>query len=87
MAQKLSYVKLEQGGDMYFKRLLELRAQSKKTQKEIAKMVNCAVISYRRYEKGERTIPPSMLLILSDFYKVSVDYIVGETDSKERYKS
>ena len=87
MAQKLSYVKLEQGGDMYFKRLLELRAQSKNTQKEIAKMLNCAVISYRRYEKGERTIPPSMLLILSDFYKVSVDYIVGETDSKERYKS
>ena len=87
MAQKLSYVKLEQGGDMYFKRLLELRAQSKKTQKEIAKMLNCAVISYRPYEKGERTIPPSMLLILSDFYKVSVDYIVGETDSKERYKS
>lgn len=38
---------------------------------------------YSRYERGVLTIPVEHLLILADFYGVSVDYILGRTNEKK----
>ncbi|MEG0876526.1 MAG: transcriptional regulator, partial [Oscillospiraceae bacterium] len=38
-----------------------------------------------RYEKGIREIPVWALIKLSELYEVSVDYILGITDSPERH--
>lgn len=35
---------------------------------------------YRRYEKGTREIPVSVVMKLADFYHVSTDYLLGRTD-------
>lgn len=66
-------------------RLRALREDSDLTQREIAAMLNCSQVSYSHYEIGRRDIPIDYLVILADFYNVSVDYILGLTDSKQRY--
>ena len=66
-------------------RLRALREDSNLTQREIAAMLNCSQVSYSHYEIGRRDIPIDYLVILADFYNVSVDYILGLTESKQRY--
>ena len=36
-----------------------------------------------KYENGERVPPTETLMLLADFYGVSMDYIMGRTDRKE----
>jgi transcriptional regulator with XRE-family HTH domain len=36
-----------------------------------------------KFENGERTPPTETLMILADFYQVSIDYILCRTDKKE----
>ena len=67
---------------MRFQRLEDLRIDADKTQEEIAEVLNCQREVYRRYEKGIHEIPVWALIILSEYYKVSTDYILGLTDKK-----
>ena len=67
---------------MFFQRLADLRIDSDKTQQEIADLLECKREVYRRYEKGIHEIPVWALIILSEYYKVSTDYILGLTDKK-----
>ncbi len=62
---------------MQFQRLEDLRVDHDLTQKQVADILGCQREVYRRYEKGTRTIPVEFLLKLADYYKVSVDYLVG----------
>ena len=61
----------------HYKRIRDLREDSDKTQKDIAAMLNMQLTVYQRYERGEREIPLWAIIKLADFYKVSLDYIVG----------
>ncbi len=47
------------------------------TQKEIAALLGIDQRVYSTYETGKRDIPLSHLMVLADFYGVSVDYILG----------
>ena len=67
---------------MYFKRLRDLREDNDKLQKEIAKYLGVSQQYYSQYEQGNFTIPIELLIKLSKYYKVSVDYIVGISDEK-----
>lgn len=69
---------------MYFHRLRDLREDMDMNQTEIAKLLFTSQTVYSRYERGFQTIPVEHLIILADFYKVSVDYILGRTDKKEQ---
>ena len=64
---------------MYFKRIADLRIDNDLTQQNIADYLGCKREVYRRYEKGERTIPIDFLIKLADLYGVSVDYILEHT--------
>lgn len=64
---------------MYFPRLLDLRQDADKGQKEIAVLLGIDQRTYSNYETGKREIPVHHLITLADFYKVSIDYIVGRT--------
>lgn len=66
-------------------RLRALREDNDLTQREIAAVHNCSQVSYSHYEIGRRDIPLEFLIKLSDFYDVSVDYILGLTDVKQKY--
>ena len=70
---------------MKFQRIEDLRIDHDKTQQQIADLLGCQREVYRRYEQGTRSIPIDILIVLSDYYEVSIDYLVGKTDKKERY--
>ena len=69
-----------------YKRLRDLREDMELTQTQVAKMLGMSQTGYSKYETGENDIPTEVLIKLSRFYKTSIDYILGETDNRERYK-
>jgi len=68
---------------MHWKRIEDLRVDNDLTQQQVAEILNCQREVYRRYEKGTRELPLSYAIILSKYYVVSIDYIVGLTDKKD----
>ncbi len=71
---------------MIYRRIRDLREDNDLTQKELAKMLNCSQQVYSNYELGQRDIPTDILIKLSAFYKVSVDYILGVSDDPKMKK-
>ena len=69
---------------MIYKRIRDLREDKDLTQKDMAKALNCSQQVYSNYELGQRDIPTDILIKLSQFYKVSVDYILGLSDNPKR---
>ena len=65
------------------KRIRDLREDDDLTQEYIAKIVlNCTRSAYSKMEAGSRLISINDLIKLADFYKVSLDYLVGRVDNK-----
>lgn len=62
---------------MYFPRLRDLREDADKKQSEIAEVLGIDQRTYSNYETGKREIPVRHLITLADYYKVSIDFIVG----------
>ncbi len=62
---------------MQFQRIEDLRVDHDLTQQQVANILGCQREVYRRYEKGTRTIPVEFLIKLADYYKVTLDYLVG----------
>ena len=58
-------------------RLKDLREDTEKTQKEIAKVLKTTQQQYWRYETGERELKASQIIILCHYYNVSADYILN----------
>ena len=54
------------------------------TQLQIANYLKCSQRAYSHYENGEREIPLSILIALADYYKVSLDYLVGRNFPKSK---
>ena len=64
---------------MYFPRLLDLRQDADMTQKEVGALLGIDQRVYSSYETGKREIPVRHLILLADFYRTSIDYIVGRS--------
>ena len=62
---------------MILPRLRDLREDKDMKQKEIAGILGIDQRVYSTYETGKRDIPLRHLIVLADFYHVSVDYILG----------
>lgn len=60
--------------------LKKIRMQKDITQREVADGLGCSATVYSRYETGERQPSIEMLLKLSEFFGVSIDYIVGNRE-------
>ncbi len=69
-----------------YPRIRDLREDRDLKQRELADYLNCSQQVYSNYELGQRDIPSEMLIRLSRFYKVSVDYILGLTDDPRQSK-
>ena len=63
--------------------LREIREDRKLSQKEIAEVLGTRQTYYSRYETGEHEVPTRVLDKLADYYGVSVDYILGRTESTQ----
>ena len=55
-------------------------------QTQVAKMLGMSQTGYSKYETGENDIPTQVLIKLANFYDTSIDYILGQTNVKARYK-
>lgn len=68
-----------------YERIRNLREDADLTQAEIGEQINVPQRTYAYYERGERMIPPQVLIALAQFHQVSVDYLLGLTDQKKPY--
>ena len=95
MCQFVTYLKIENnyiilvlGDNKCLKRIRDLREDDDLTQEYIAKIVlNCTRSAYSKNGAGSRLISINDLIKLADFYKVSLDYLVGRVDNKEDHYS
>ena len=71
---------------MLYKRIRDLREDKDLTQKEMAEALKCSQQVYSNYELGQRDIPTDILIKLSFFHKVSVDYLLGITNNPKTQK-
>lgn len=69
-----------------YPRLRDLREDRDLSQSALAKIIGMSQTGYSKYETGENDIPTSILIALARFYDVSIDYLLGETQEKQRYK-
>ena len=67
-------------------RIRELRENRDLKQRHLAEYLNCSQQVYSNYELGQRDIPTDILIKLSAFYNVSVDYILGITENPKQQK-
>ncbi len=61
-------------------RLKLLREDNALRQSDIANLLNISSVAYSYYENEKRDIPTNILKTLADYYKVSIDYILGKSD-------
>ncbi len=70
------------------KRVQYLREEKEVTQMEIASILGCSRSSYSLWEIGKDNIPLKYLIKISNYLKVSVDYLVDLSDNRyEKFKS
>lgn len=58
-------------------RLKEIRTQKGLTQRQVADYIGCAPSVYSRYETGDREPSIDILIQLSRYLNVTIDYMVG----------
>lgn len=63
-----------------YSRVRDLREDRDLTQRDIAQILNMQLTVYQRYERGERELPLWAAIRLADFYRVTLDYLVGRTN-------
>ena len=68
-----------------YERIRNLREDRDLKQEDLAQVLNCTQACYSNYEHGKRDIPTEVLNTLADFYNVSVDYLLGRTNTKVPY--
>ena len=70
---------------MYENRLRDLREDRDLKQRDLAELLKVHQTTYSDYELNRLNIPVAVLHALADFYSVSVDYLLGRTNSKNPY--
>lgn len=65
---------------MFSQRLKKLRAEKGVVQKDVANYLNITTSAYGFYEQGKRVPDTEIMIKLSDYFNVSLDYLLGKTD-------
>lgn len=66
---------------MQFRHLREIREDNDIKQKDIAKYLNVSQNTYSQYETGVISLTAEVLTKLSDYYNVSIDYLLDKTNN------
>lgn len=69
---------------VFFEHLRKLRHDNGSTQKQVAEFLKITERSYQKLEAGAAKPSYDSLIALADFFDVSLDYLVGRSDVKER---
>ena len=70
---------------MQFRHIKEIRIDNDIKQKEIADYLNVSQNTYSQYETGDISLTAEILIKLSDYYNVSIDYLLDRTNDRKRY--
>ena len=68
-------------GDLMRNNLRKLRQERNLTQVALQMQTGIEQALLSKFENGERTPPTETLLLLADFYNVSLDYILCRTEN------
>ncbi len=63
-------------------RIRELRKNKRISQLKMAMDLNMTQNTISRYETGEREPGIAELILIADYFNVSVDYLIGHTDTQ-----
>lgn len=64
----------------FMNRLKELRTEKGISQQDVGKLVNMSKMAISHWEKGHSEPSIAQLIRLSEFFDVTVDYLIGKTD-------
>lgn len=65
---------------LFTNRLKNLRKDNKKTQDDMSKLLKIQRSTYGEYERGRITPPMDKIRFLANYFDVSVDYLMGNTN-------
>lgn len=68
----------------FSQRITQLRKERKLKQREMAEELSVKMRTYQGYEYGESYPEFAKLIAIADFFDVSLDYLVGRSDVRER---
>ena len=66
-------------------RLKDLREDRDLTQAQVAKIIGTSQQHYGKYEIGKVMIPFDRVVLLAEYYNVSLDYIAGRTNIQKPF--
>lgn len=69
---------------MPYKNLRAAREDRDLKQKDLAKVLNVSQNTYSQYETGVIALTAEVLIKLSNFYGVSIDYLLDQTNDPAR---
>lgn len=69
---------------MQFKNLRGIREDRDLRQKDVAQYLNVSQNTYSQYETGVISLTAEVLIKLANFYDVSIDYLLDQTDDPKR---
>lgn len=69
-----------------YRRIRDLREDKDLTQTAMANILGMSQTGYSKYETGENDIPTNILIKLSDYHNVSIDYLLDLTDIRTPYR-
>lgn len=69
---------------IFAERLKKLRLESRYSSKEVAAQIGVGQRAYLYYESAVHYPDVPGLMKLADFFDVSIDYLVGRSDSREK---
>ncbi|MBQ3182198.1 MAG: helix-turn-helix transcriptional regulator [Clostridia bacterium] len=67
---------------MQFRHIREIREDRDLRQKDIAKVLSVSQNTYSQYENGIIPLTAETLVKLSDYYNVSIDFLLDRTDNQ-----
>lgn len=68
-----------------YRRIRDLREDADLNQTKVAQYLGMSQTGYSKYETGENDIPTAVLIKLARLYDTSIDYLLGETNTRKRY--
>lgn len=66
---------------MIYPNIRSLREDHDYRQRQLAEVLHVTQNTYSQYETGVIELTAEKLILLADFYDVSVDYLLGRTDN------
>ena len=69
--------------ELFSVRIKQLRKQNRLTQEQLGQVIGVSKYAILLYEKGKNFPDARGLIGLADYFRVSIDYLVGRTDNPE----